>query len=119
MTQIPDFSDAERALIHAAVVKRYGQPIEIELAESELRLDPSVPILTACPTLFWSERGANFVICKLGATQYRCQFFYSPREQFGTGHEVYDDLQQCVTVLLQVQADHERQRAITGDSAVR
>ena len=29
--------------------------------------------------------------------------------------EVYDDLQQCVTVLLQVQADHERQLAMTGD----
>ncbi len=109
MTQIPDFSDAELAIIHAALEKRYGQPVESQLADSELRLDPPSPALTPCPTVFWSERDANFVVCKVGASHYRCQFFYSPREQFGTGREVYDDLQQCVTVLLQVQADHERQ----------
>ncbi len=118
MTPIPDFTDAELAIIREAVAKRYGKPIEIELADSELRLDPDVPVLTTYPTVFLSEHNANFVICKLGAQHYRCQFFYSPREQFGTGHESYDNLQQCVTVLLQVQADHERQLAMTGDGAV-
>jgi hypothetical protein len=42
MTQIPDFSDAELAIIHAALEKRYGKPVETELADTELRLDPPV-----------------------------------------------------------------------------
>ncbi|TRZ55233.1 MAG: hypothetical protein D4S02_18050, partial [Rhodocyclaceae bacterium] len=66
--------------------------------------------LTDCPTLFWSERGADFVICKVGESRYRCQFFYSEQEQFGTGRDVYDILSECVTTLLQVQADHEKTR---------
>jgi len=56
------------------------------------------------------ERGADFVICKVGESRYRCQFFYSDQEQFGTGRDVYDNLAECVTILLQVQADHEQTR---------
>lgn len=118
MTQIPDISDTELADIHAALEKRYGKAVETQLADTELRLDPPSPALTSCPTVFWSERDANFVVCKVGPSHYRCQFYYSPREQFGTGREVYDDLQQCVTVLLQVQADHERQTALDAGRTV-
>lgn len=118
MTPIPDFTDAELAIVRETAAKRYGNPIEIELADSELRLDPGVPVLTTCPAVFWSEHNANFVICKTADRQFRCQFFYSAREQFGTGNESYDDLRPFVTVLSQVQADHERQRAMTGDGPV-
>lgn len=47
--------------------------------------------------------------------RYRCQFFYSTHEQFGTGRDVYDNLGDCVTNLLQLQADHHgtRARALT------
>ena len=72
MTQIPDFSDTELAVVRDALVKRYGKSVKIELADSELRLDPDAPVLTPCPTAFWSERNASFVICKVGANQYRC-----------------------------------------------
>ena len=108
MNQIADFDDTELWVIRSAVTERYGKTVDIELADSELRLDPDSPALTSCPTVFRTERGANFVIYKVGKNQFRSQFFYSIREQFGTGREVYDNLAECVTILLQVQADHER-----------
>ena len=38
MTPIPDFNDAELATVRAAVAKRYGKPVEIELADHERQL---------------------------------------------------------------------------------
>jgi len=67
-------------------------------------------VLTACPTVFWSERGCNFLIFKTGEDRYRCQFFYSDEEQYSTGRTEYDELAECVSLLLKLQADHEKQR---------
>lgn len=72
-----------------------------------------------CPTIYWSERGAHFVVFKVGEGRYRCQFFYSEAEQFGTGRDEYDDLESCVMTLLQVQSDHERQLALVSAGATR
>jgi len=108
---IPDFTETELWLIKNTLKERYGEDVTVELADSELRLDPAVKTLTLCPTAYWRARGAQFVIFKTGENAYRCQFFYSANEQFGTGREVYDDLGQCVVTLLQVQSDHERDQA--------
>lgn len=115
MTPIPDFTETELWTVRVAVTERYGKNIELQLADSELRLDPGLTELTVCPTIFWTERGANFVICKLPSNKYRNQFFYSIKEQYGTGRETYDDLAECVTALLQVQADHERDKGLRAD----
>jgi hypothetical protein len=56
---------------------------------------------TPCPALYWSELGAEFIVAKMGDQRFRCQFFYSPSEIFGTGRDVYDNLGDCVTTLLQ------------------
>ena len=48
-------------------------------------------------------------MCKVATTLYRCQFYYSEAEQYGTGRDEYDDIGTCVLTLLQVQSDHERQ----------
>lgn len=110
MTGIPDFSDTELWVARSAISERYGKAVAIELADSELRLDPESTVLTTCPTLFWTERGANFVVFKVGESRYRCQFFYGANEQYGTGREGYDDIGECVTHVLQLQADHESRR---------
>ncbi|MBK9574271.1 MAG: hypothetical protein IPO43_16910 [Rhodoferax sp.] len=108
---VPDFSDAERALVAELLNERYKREVAPELADSDLLLDPSTDELTTCPTLYWSERGAHFVVWKVAPDRYRCQFFYADADQYGTGHVDYTDLRRCVLTLLRVQADHERQSA--------
>lgn len=111
---IPGFTDTELWVVRSAVNERYGREIRIDLADTELPLEPSAATLAVCPSLYWAERGANFVISKVGGNAYRCQFFYSVREQYGTGRETYTDLGDCVQRLLQAQADHERERGLNG-----
>ena len=109
---IPDFSDTEQKLVSTLLLKRYAKLVPLQLADSELQLDASSGELALCPTLYWSERGAQFVVCKVADGRYRSQFFYSETEQYGTGRTEYDDLVDCVVTLLQVQSDHERQRSM-------
>jgi hypothetical protein len=110
-SQIPDFTETELWVVRSAVNERFGKEIALELADVELRLSPEDRVLTSCPAVYWSERGAHFVISKVGEKAYRCQFYYRGFEQYGTGRQEYDDLGHCVVTLLQVQSDHERQRA--------
>ena len=110
---IPDFNSAERWVVESALKERYGRLVQIELADSELKLDPEAPVLTACPTVFWSERGCNFVLFKTGEDRFRSLFYYSDDaddEHYGTGRSEYDELAECVSLLLKLQADHEKQR---------
>ena len=107
---IPDFNSAERWVIESALKERYGLIVPIELADSEMRLDPDAPVLTSCPTVFWSARGCNFLIFKTAEERYRSLFYYSDEEQYGTGRTEYDELAGCVGLLLKLQADHEKQR---------
>jgi hypothetical protein len=108
---IPDFTDTEQKLVSTALFERYGKLVPLQLADSELQLDASSDELTLCPTIYWAERGAQFVVCKVAADRFRCQFFYSETEQYGTGHEEFNSLGDCVVTLLQVQSDHERELA--------
>lgn len=112
MSAIPDFNDTELWVVRTTVNERYGREIEVQQAEAELRLDPGSTTLTPCPTLYWAERGAHFVISKIGDSRYRAQFFYRVHQQYGTGRDFYTDLGECVTTLLQVQADDERKRGL-------
>ena len=111
MTNIPDFSEAEQKSVYALLLERYGKLVPLQLADSELQLGREPARLTLCPTIYWNECGAHFIICKIEENRYHCQFFYSASEQFGTGIEEYDDIKICVLTLLQVQSDHERQLA--------
>jgi hypothetical protein len=110
MNAIPDFTDADRRVVETALKTRYGKIVAIERADSELRLDPASPRATSCPTLYWEANGVEFVIAKIGASRYRSEFFYSALEQFGTGRD-FDDLAECATTTLRLQADHEKDRA--------
>jgi hypothetical protein len=116
-TTIPDFTDAEQKLVSASLFERYGKLVPLQMADSELQLNALSEELSLCPTLYWAERGAQFVVCKVAAERFRCQFFYSETEQYGTGHDEYDSLGDCVVTLLQVQSDHERQLASISSNA--
>jgi len=116
---IADFTDSEQKLVTTQLLQRYGKLVPLQLADSELQLDPASTELTVCPTLYWTERGAHFVVCKIADGLYRSQFFYSETEQYGTGKDEYTDLNTCVTTLLQVQSDHERQLANISSGATR
>lgn len=106
---IPDFSESEIKLTRQTLIERYGHEITLQTADAEIQLDPEGEQLTTCPVLYWEERGAHFVIFKLGASLFKAQFFYSEATQFGTGKESFDNLGDCVITTLQVQADHEQQ----------
>ena len=111
MSGIPDFSEAELDIVRDLLSLRYGKAIEPDLAEVEMRIASGDRELTPCPTVYWEQRGCHFVVCKTGASAWRNQFFYSAREQYGTGIEEYTDLAECVNTLLRLQADHDSQRS--------
>jgi hypothetical protein len=108
---IPDFTDTEFQLANQILLERYGRLIALQAVEVELLLDPEHKEPTPCPALYWNELGAEFIVAKAGDQRFRCQFFYSESEIFGTGRDVYDNLGDCVTNVLQIQADHHGTRA--------
>ena len=107
MKAIPDISDNETWIIRTTLRERYNQEVELQLADSEIRLRPSDRELSSCPVWYWQWQGCHFVIFKTGDRNYRCQFFYKPYRQYGTGIYEYTDITECVVSLLQAQADHE------------
>ncbi len=110
MTPVADFSEAELWTIETTLQERYGTPVEVQLADSEIRLSPTDRELTTCPVVYWQHDDCNFVIIKTGDKLYRAQFYYRLHQQFGTGVAEYDDLAECTVSLLQAQADHDRER---------
>ena len=110
MMAISDFTDADRWVVETALKERYGKIVKVEPADSDIKLDPEAPEVTVCPTLYWEQNGVEFAIVKIGADRYRSQFSYSLLEPFGTGRD-FDDLAECVTTTLRLQADHEKDRA--------
>ena len=122
MTAISDIDDGERWTVESALKQRYGKIIATQAADVELRLVPGDEQLTSCPSLFWEERGAAFVVTKVGEGRWRTMFFYPMEgtgEQFGAGRPEYDDLAECALAVLRAQADHEKKRmgVESGDDA--
>ncbi len=107
MLKIADITENELWIVRSTLRERYGEEIELQPADSEIRLRPSDRDLTAVPVLYWERGDCHFVIFKTGDRRYRCQFYYRLYQQIGTGVHEYDDLSECVVSLLQVQADHE------------
>lgn len=105
MSEIPDITSSEEWVVKTTLKERYGEEIELQFADSEIRLNPADRELSNCPVLVWVVDGCNFVIFKTGDRRYRCQFFFKPYQQYSTGIYEYDDLSECVVSLLQVQAD--------------
>ena len=106
MKAIPDFNESELWVISSTLKERYHKEVEIDIGEAEIRLRPGDHELSPCPVIMWrADDNIGFVIFKSGAERYRCQFFYRVHQQFGTGIDEYDNIAECITSLLQVQAD--------------
>jgi len=103
---VNDFSADELKLIDDALEKRYGNPVKTERVDIEFG-DAEV---AECPALYWEHDGCHFIIAKAEDKKFFNQFFYDDDEQFGT-EKPFDDLEICMTTLLQVQANHELKKA--------
>lgn len=110
-TAIPDFSEAELRLADVALRERYGQAVELQAVETEIRLHPADRELTACPALYWEDaERCRFVVSKTGDNQFRSMFFWSVKDRFATGKEEYDNLGDCLVTTLKMQEEAARLR---------
>ena len=107
MSNIREFDDSDIVLVEQTLKERYGKPVELQLADTELRLELGDRELTECPALYWEQEKCHFVVSKIGHEKYHCQFYYKGTDQFGTGIREYTNLLDCVVTLLRLQADHE------------
>jgi hypothetical protein len=112
--KIPDFTETELWAVRNTLKERYGKEIEPQLADSEVMLD-GADGMAWCPALFWSAKGANFAIVKLGTKRFRAYFYYHPEHQLGTGIDSYDEIGDCIISVLQVESDHLRKQKIGMD----
>ena len=111
MAHIPDFTGAERWVVESTLKERYGVAPPLEMGEAELQLDPASEALTPCPALYWQAQGAGFALIKLAPSRYRGMFFYSVHDQYDLGDLDYDEIAECVSVLLKLQEEHAALRA--------
>jgi hypothetical protein len=107
MPEVSDITENEMWVVKSTLQERYDFDVELQIADSEMRLRPSDRTLTECPIFYWEVGDCHFVIFKTGDSKYRCLFYYRLYQQTGTGVPEYDNLAECITSLLQVQADHE------------
>lgn len=117
MTAIPDFTEVEMRLVDVALRERYGQAVEVQDVETEIRLMPADRELTVCPGLYWEDAGrCRFVVSKTAPDKFRSMFFWSVKDRFSTGKEEYDNLGDCLVTTLKMQedADRIRQQAIAA-----
>lgn len=112
---IPEFTDAELWTLRSALRERYPDEPELELGEAELRLNRQDRELTCCPVVAWQDGACTLVIAKAGGNDYRCEFYYRAHQHYATGIERFDNLAECTVTLLQVQADHARERLRAAD----
>lgn len=110
-TNNPDFSDTELSVIYAALKERYGKEVETHLADAEIQLDPDSEDHTEVPVVFWREREASFILCKITNKRFTGSFFYNPRDPFRTVQKEFNEAGDCILALLRGQADYEAQRA--------
>ena len=106
--KIPDFTDSQIWTVESTLAERFKEKIETQIIDSEIRLYPHDRELTPVSGLYREAEDCHFVIFKTGQSKYRCQFFYRIHQQYGTGIEEYDEIEDCIISLLRVQADHTR-----------
>lgn len=113
---IKPFSAREKHLISQTLLERFGHPVALQPVDAELQLNLLKEEFAFCPSIMWTESGANFIIFKTGDERYRCLFYYNEAMLFGTGKDEYNNLGDCVVTLLQVHSDQEEQSRKTRNA---
>ena len=113
MDSISNFIPADIETVQQLIYQRYQEMTEIQLADFKFMLDLKPEQGVDCPMLFWHVHGANFAVIGSGRNRFRCQFFYTRHNPYGTGREKYISLEKCVITLLQLRADHQRGHSLS------
>lgn len=103
-----ELTENELSEIKDTLNQFYQKDVEISLAHSDMALGEDENDLTTCPTVFWYEFGANFLVIKTSESTYQGQFFYTPHDQYHTPLESYQALGECVSAVLDAQFEHDR-----------
>ena len=112
---IPAFTETEITAIRELLNAHGQSDVEVQLADRELAPGPTIAKPTVCPAVHWYHNGANFVVTKVGTSNFRTRFFYTPHEQYDTGQKEYDDLRCCVNAVLREHSDHHRDNDAPGN----
>ena len=75
---IPEFAETELWVVRSTLKERYGRDIELQFADTEVQTGAAG--MEWCPALFWSAKGANFAIIKIGAKALPAHLLLSPRD---------------------------------------
>ncbi len=100
-----DYTDKELQSVRQVLNQRYRFQVEMHLADCEVQPDAKYDARVERPALYWRALGCNFVVIKLADNQFRGTYFYQPDEHFPHAQQTYIDPLNCVTALLQCQAD--------------
>ena len=112
---IPGLSASDLALVRVTLKERFGFDVDVQEAETEVRLSPGDRELAQCPAVFWQVEKCSFVVAKTGPAGFHAMFFYSIKDRFGTSKEEYDNLGDCLITLLKVQEkEHLRRQQESG-----
>jgi len=107
MSRIPDINDNELLIAETALMKRYGETKDLQVVDTDIKLNSTDKETTECPALYWHDQGCHFIVVKTAEEHYRPQFSFREHEQYGTDTFEFDDLANCIMKLLQTKADHE------------
>jgi hypothetical protein len=70
MSAIEDFSAQDLNIAREILKERYGQDVEIQLSDVELRLYPGAQELTTRPASYWEMRDYHLMVSNLGKMRY-------------------------------------------------
>ena len=104
-----DYTDNELQNISEILNNHCTSEVEIHLADCEVRQDESSRKTVDRPAVFWQVNNCSFIIVKLDHNLFQGRYFYTPNDQFGEEHQRYADAGNCVSALLQSQADQAQE----------
>ena len=86
-----EFTDTELWTLRETLRERYGQEVELQFGEAEMRLNRQDRQLATCPIAAWQDDDCTLLVAKAGPGDFRSEFFY--RVQFAQNLAITPSLQ--------------------------